>query len=50
MFTAIKWFSHLIYTSANNSGNLPQILLSRYFREELKQNLWGKASPGKTVD
>ena len=31
----------------NNSGNLHQILLSRYFREELKQRIWGKACPRK---
>ena len=31
-------FSHL----ENNSGNLHQILLSRYFREELKQRIWGE--------
>ena len=28
----------------NNSGNIHQILLSRYFREALKQ-FWGKACP-----
>ena len=31
----------------NNSGNLHQILLSRYFREELKQRIGGKACLGK---
>ena len=31
----------------NSSGNVHQILLSRYFREELKQRLCGKACPGK---
>ena len=31
----------------NNSGNLHHILLSRCFREELKQRIWGKACPGK---
>ena len=31
----------------NNSGNLHQILLSRYFREELKQRIWEKACLGK---
>ena len=30
----------------NNSGNVHQILLSRYFREELKQRLCGKAPEG----
>ena len=31
----------------NNSGNIYQILLSRYFTEELKQKIWGKACPGR---
>ena len=30
----------------NDSGNVYQIS-SRYFREELKQRIWGKACPGK---
>ena len=34
-------YSHL----QNNAGNVGQILLSRYFREELKQEIWGKACP-----
>ena len=45
----IKWlnlplgrgFSHL----QNNSGNVPWILLSQSFREELKQKMWGKSCP-----
>ena len=31
----------------NNSGNLHQMLFSRYFTEELKQRIWGKACLGK---
>ena len=31
----------------NNSGNLHQMVLSRYFWEELKQRLRGKTYPGK---
>ena len=29
----------------NNSGNVHQIPLSRYFREDLKQSIQGKAFP-----
>ena len=32
----------------NNSENLHQILLSRYFREELQQRIWGEACAWKT--
>ena len=37
------FFLHL----QNNSGNVHQLLLSRYFREELKQRIWGRACPRK---
>ena len=30
----------------NSSGNVHQILLSRYFRKELQQRTWGRGLPG----
>ena len=33
------------FISQNSSGNVHQILLSRYFREELKQRIWGRPFP-----
>ena len=37
-------FSHL----QKNSGNMHQILSSRYFREELQQRMWEKGAVGQT--
>ena len=31
---------------SNNSENVHQILLSRYFRKELQQRTWGRGLPG----
>ena len=56
MLMLIKRFLHLVRVGGNgisylqnDSGNVHQILLSinRYFREELKQRVWGKACPRK---
>ena len=50
MLRVIKYFLHsvvLVVGWLHNLGNLHQILLSRYFREELKQRIWGEACLGK---
>ena len=40
-------FFHLVVVlaSVKYSGNVHQILLSRYFRKELKQRIWGRGLP-----
>ena len=56
MLMLIKRFLHLVRVGGsgishlqNDSGNVHLILLSinRYFKEELKQSVWGKACPKK---
>lgn len=56
MLMLIKRFLHLVRVGGggishlqNDSGNVRQILLpiNRYFREELKQRVWGKVCPRK---
>ena len=44
IFSLVPGFSHL----QNNSGNVYQILLSRYHREEQKQRIRGERCPGET--
>ena len=50
--TSATWEAHLLEKGSflhlqNNSGNVHQVLLSRYFKEELQQRMWGKACLGK---
>ena len=40
-----NWATELYW---NNSGSMHQILLSKCFREELQQRIWGRACPWKT--
>ena len=40
--SSICWGGGVFYHLQNKSRNVHQILLSRYFREELKQRIWGR--------
>ena len=45
MFEVVYFFHLVVVLAAEKLRKYAQVLLSRHFREELKQKIWGRGLP-----